>query len=107
MSASLDPQRHRADVARSLEKGAAFWNPPWLQRGTLLGLVALFIYLIASLVAIFVASEQKYGLSSPQSKYHYVWTYGLTIGEFAMQKSPARLTHGIVLVATASLVVAS
>jgi hypothetical protein len=77
------PKTVQMSQSRSKE-GVSFWNPPWLRTGTLLGLATLFACLIASLVAIFVTSEQRHGLSSPQSKYRYAWTYGPTISEFAV-----------------------
>jgi len=59
----------------------SLWNPSWLQYKTLLGIATVSLCLISSVIMIFSMSQHNHGLSSPQSKYRYAWTYGPTLGE--------------------------
>lgn len=79
-------------LTSSRDDAVDFWNPPWLWTSTLIGLASLFLCLIVSLLAVFVISLQKHGITSPQSNYRLGWTYGPTIDEYFAGESYTLLT---------------
>ncbi|KAJ9653267.1 hypothetical protein H2198_007511 [Neophaeococcomyces mojaviensis] len=72
---------HSLLLPLSQTNNVTLWNSFWLKVSTLLAIAALSFCLLISLVVTFVLSEQRHGLSSPQSRYRYAWTYGPTVGQ--------------------------
>ncbi|KAJ6132458.1 hypothetical protein N7471_007673 [Penicillium samsonianum] len=57
------------------------WTPFFLRRSVLGGFLALFVAILASLVALFVYTERQgksLGIETPGERFYYLWTYGPT-----------------------------
>lgn len=60
------------------------FTPFFLRRSVLAGFLALFVAILASLVALFVYTERQgksLGIQTPGGRYYYLWTYGPTAGK--------------------------
>ena len=57
------------------------WNPFWLWRTTLVGIVLVFVLLVIVLIILYHFSNLHHGLSTQTPNSHYSWTYGPTSGE--------------------------
>ena len=55
-----------------------YWTSFWLRKTTLLTLVALFLGLMISLVAVWFTNKSQNGYRPVISNNHYAWTYGPT-----------------------------
>jgi hypothetical protein len=55
-----------------------YWTSFWLRKTTLLTLVALFLGLMISLVAVWFTNKSQNGYRPVVSNNHYGWTYGPT-----------------------------
>lgn len=62
-------------------KGRSMWNPFWLWRTTLVGIVLVFVLLVIVLIILYHFSSLHHGLSIQTPNSHYSWTYGPTSGE--------------------------
>ncbi|OAP59053.1 hypothetical protein AYL99_06351 [Fonsecaea erecta] len=54
------------------------WNPTWLRKSFLFGVILLFLALVAGLVILWRFAQIRNGIRTAITSNHYAWTYGPT-----------------------------
>lgn len=60
------------------EASAQLWLPQILRPRSLAAFLVCFLAIAIALPALYAVSQRRHGLSTADSKYHYLWTYGPT-----------------------------
>lgn len=81
--AILEDHVAKAESTKSttVQKGANWWNPLFLQRRTLLVFLLIYAALIVAFGAISSHSNKHHGLGTVPHRNYLLWQYGPTAGK--------------------------